>query len=266
MIESGPTQDTDGGVMSPLPSYEALREAGQGTHLNPDVYLLFWSLNGPLSVAIRVMDDCFYDPDSVPESYVLPAPDANGSTLHPISQSSLTAAKISSVTVKISPLDDWENTWLDLHRNHSEPGDNESDDTHWGQLPDYDSDDDETDFGEFLLKCCGMERPRPNTAGLLVQASGDFVTVHDYVSALHPWIMGKRDDILGAIGALNEEPLPAETPLMVFPGLHSVLVTDQKEWRSMKRRKGTYTGNLTRMISIGVDNKIHTWDSTSDTP
>ena len=40
---------------------------------------------------------------------------------------------------------------------------------------------------------------------LLVEASRDFVTVHDYVSAVHPWLLSLRGDILQAAGDVTND-------------------------------------------------------------
>ena len=63
--------------------------------------------------------------------------------------------------------------------------------------------------------------------------SGDFVTVHDFVIAVHPWLMGLRSDILGALGTLNGDdvPLPAETELMVSCNMLDFLMIDNRaDW------------------------------------
>lgn len=56
--------------------------------------------------------------------------------------------------------------------------------------------------GEHLLMCCGEKRPRGKAVSVAVKpaASHGFVTIHDYLSAVHPWLMSLREDILGAIG------------------------------------------------------------------
>lgn len=54
----------------------------------------------------------------------------------------------------------------------------------------------------------------------MVKASRKFVTVHDFVSAVHPWLMRKYDDLVAALSVLNGEPLslPAGEHLMVTDG------------------------------------------------
>ena len=89
----------------------------------------------------------------------------------------------------------------------------------YGMLPHFNlgSDGEEGDEQrEVLLRCCQVDRPRKKKASLLVKASGEFLTIHDYVSAVHPWLLGLRGKILQAAGDLLDHiPLPADTRLMV---------------------------------------------------
>ena len=101
----------------------------------------------------------------------------------------------------IYELDQWESVWKECHNHHVNigpppPG------TWYGALenydPDYDSDRDELDH---RLGCCGEARPRGKKASIVVKpASGDFVTVHDYLSTIHPWLLSFKADIESARG------------------------------------------------------------------
>jgi hypothetical protein len=120
----------------------------------------------------------------------------------------------------VEQLDEWENTWLDFHRDHAEPGPQNTSDVRFGQLPDYDPDFDE-EWEPHLLRCCGSDRLRKKVS-LLVKASGDdgILTIHDFVSSVHPWLIGLRGEILQAAGDLQYlVPLPENTRLFVdYPG------------------------------------------------
>jgi hypothetical protein len=64
--------------------------------------------------------------------------------------------------------------------------------------------------------------------------------VHDYVSTVHPWLVGLRGDILGALGTStdNDGPLPAETELMVSCRLMDKLRMEQRAdwiWNARKQ-------------------------------
>jgi hypothetical protein len=57
-----------------------------------------------------------------------------------------------------------------------------------------------------------------------------FFTVHDYVTAVHPWLMSLRGDILSAMGdVLDDEPLKEETPLLVKMAGRDVLSLVEKD-------------------------------------
>lgn len=52
-----------------------------------------------------------------------------------------------------------------------------------------------------LVSCCGESRPE-NKFELLVKSLGPFSTVHDFVTAVHPWLMSLKGDIAEAMEEL----------------------------------------------------------------
>ncbi|OBT78077.1 hypothetical protein VF21_03132 [Pseudogymnoascus sp. 05NY08] len=77
--------------------------------------------------------------------------------------------------------------------------------------------DEDYDPNVQLLMCCGEIRPHGKDVKLVVKpATGGegFVTVHDYVSALHPWLMNMKEDIVKAKGVLGQH-VPPVTELLV---------------------------------------------------
>ncbi|KAK3946242.1 hypothetical protein QBC46DRAFT_444392 [Diplogelasinospora grovesii] len=258
MTTSDP-KDGEGEVPVPVvPSYEALRES-TGIHnpvrLTHDAKRLCWSLDSPLTTAVSIMKDVRYDPEgSAPEPYFRGARAETASGWHPVSQSPLTEPAISSVTVTVSDLADWEDRWLEIHQGHAEPGDHNDDS--WVRFeelpPGFNPDEDEEDAEwPVLLMCCGKERPRDFTAvTLTVNAKQDmgFVTVHDYVSTVHPWLVSLREDLLRAMGDLLDGiPLPADTKLMVFyAGPKSLTVLEEKDWFRMMKRRPAWQDELLR--------------------
>jgi hypothetical protein len=86
---------------------------------------------------------------------------------------------------------------------------------------------------EHLLMCRDEARPRGRVAKLVVKpaaAGTGFVTVHDYVSAVHPWLMNIRADILNAMAVLDQ-PVPLETELMVnSKGPELLMIEDKEQW------------------------------------
>lgn len=117
---------------------------------------------------------------------------------HPISRDPLTDPPVSSITIRIDPLNEWEQNWVDLHDDHSyqplgEKDDDDDDDeddsddddenaelreeepdpfynghhAKYGPLPDHDPDDPDDDWPEcngcgsgHLIECCEGKRPR----------------------------------------------------------------------------------------------------------
>ena len=233
---SEPLPETTGPAVPP--AYEVYREAHQPIGLSSDAKRLKWALEGPLHSAIEVMQSMKYDPKVPTEPYG----EQTGPTTiwHPTSQSPLTDPKVSSVIVQIPSVDDWEYEWLEFHRFCHDPDENgeDPDEFLFGDLPDYDPDSDEEDEVH-LLRCCRADRPRKKGETLLVKATGAFLTIHDYVSVVHPWLLDRREHILGAEGDLmKNEPLPASTKLMISNGLpDEVSFETEEDWREHKSKE-----------------------------
>jgi len=152
---------------------------------------LFWTLNGPLSTSIFVLNES-RDVDGPREPYFHQTLD--GTSWHPVSEAPLTEPRISSVAFELDVLCRWEDDWLEHHIHESE---------------------DDPD----LQSCCGEPRPPPPPPPLIIRPTGDrdYLTVHDYVSAVHPWIMERRGDILAAMDVWDG-PLPPQTRLVMSYG------------------------------------------------
>ena len=217
-----------------LPSYEDLRKAGQFVDRSQAARRLCWAVNGPLTDAISVIEKPWIDQDTVAEPYYRHESAAgNASSWHPVSQCPYTEPKVSSVTVTVSPLNEWERQWFELHEEHTELDfpDLDPKEVVYGSLSNFDPERDEEGL-EHLLRCCGLDRPRDKRARLVVKATGAFVTVHDYVSTVHPWLMSLREDCLAALGVFDEKSLPAETKLMVAwqGGPQEVAIREETTW------------------------------------
>lgn len=214
-----------------LPSFDTIRCAHQPVGPSLDTQRFFWTVDGPLTNSIWIMKNA-NNPDSL-EAYF------QEQSWHPATRLPLTEPKISSITVHIDDLDCWEDKWLDFHRDHSDgpDGDEENKEVQWGALPDYDPDEDE-EGPENLLVCCGTKRPRGKVASIVVKSiAGSFVTVHDYVSTVHPWLMSLRDDLLEAMGMWDDKPLPSETKLMVnYTGLDNLKMYEQASWIKLEKQ------------------------------
>jgi hypothetical protein len=156
-------------------------------------------------------------------------------TWHALAHTPLTEPKVSTITVNVDTLEIWEDHWLNLHRNHSDPDDSEANGNgvEWGILPDYDEEEDEKD-DVHLLQCCGELRPRKKNVCVVVQAAADgegFITVHDYLSVVHPWLMTLRNDILGAMSSAMSVTLSPATELMVnCNALDDLMIELKVDW------------------------------------
>ncbi|KAL0932539.1 uncharacterized protein CTRU02_211502 [Colletotrichum truncatum] len=118
------------------------------------------------------------------EPYFRPTDDGPTPDWHPVSKESLIEPQVETITVRIRCLESWEELWVELNR---------------------DCIDTKND----------PRRPRAQDAQLKVTASGAFLTVQEYVSAVHPWLMGMRERLLDALGNIYDRP-SAETKLAVL--------------------------------------------------
>lgn len=225
-----PSHDVGDGSGSTLPSYEDLHNfVTGGPRVAIELRRLHWSLNGPLKTAISVMEHTYYDAAAKLEPYF----NTDTQEWHPISKAPMSEPRISSVKVRIDPLHKYESDWAELHRDHSIPQSCDPSYARWGTLSGRDS----PDHGRlYMLKCCGEERP-PVFSEVLVKARGGFVTVHDFVSQLHSWLMDRREHILGALSSINVDPLPAETELVIVPHVSGVNAGSKREWMFAKKRQ-----------------------------
>lgn len=226
------------------PSYEALLEAQQWVRPAPNSgQLLFWTLKGPWTSAISVMPG-----PSSPAGPLEPYYNQDNKSWHPISHLSITEPKVSSITARVYQMDEWDAMWCEEHEEHADPDDDEggNDDVEWTAEV---SDDGTTE--RELIKCCGEVRPRERGLSVTVKPSraGDdaFVTVHDFLEVVHPWLMSLKNEILTAKGILegNDGPLGNDMELMVNAnGLESLMIESKEEWMALKARNSVRTINI----------------------
>jgi hypothetical protein len=124
--------------------------------------------------------------------------------------------------VCVTEIDDWEDQWRELHLGCTDPPEGD------------DNEEDGDDNYDVPSRCCGEQRPNPQDMTLVVKALGEFVTVHDYVSAVHPWLIHRRDDLLGALAVPEYKRrlyLPAGEHLMVtFGGPDRLSAGTKEDW------------------------------------
>lgn len=231
------TQDTE-----KAPSFEDARKIHKRIEFSHDASLLYWALSGPITKAISIKDNAHYDPDFPLQPYCLQTePSLKWAS---IAQSPLTEPKISSVTVLVDPLYEWEERWMEMHARHAFPDeDHEESWVKFGTLVDFDPDSDEEEVEEgkgHMLRCCGGDRPRKPGVSLSVYATGEFLTVHDYVSAVHPWLMDLREKILQASGDIQDHiPLPSVTRLIVgsLSSPDFLTIDEEEQWQKRFSKK-----------------------------
>lgn len=211
---------------------------------------LFWPLDGVFPTALSVMKT----PRSADDLEPYFQQTLEGGIWHEVAQQPLTKPKVSSVEASVYDLEQWEFDWVAWHGHHEgEPanpeyvtyGDLSDEDRPYAKEPKEDGSWEEDSDTEFLVRCCEQDRPLRKRGQKLVvtpAAGSDFVTVHDYVSgesslwqrlflkrtlvndvrmtAVHPWLMGLRPEILLAKTVSQPQPYPgsAEMSWMVDRG------------------------------------------------
>ncbi|KAK4240085.1 hypothetical protein C8A03DRAFT_42371 [Achaetomium macrosporum] len=202
--------------------------------LTADAKPLYWALSGPLSTSVWVMPEPFYDPDAPLEPYILGVSGADTSELHSVSQAPLTGSKISSAAVSVDVVNHWEDELFVMHNEHwddcrwEEDWEPDEDVVRYGTLPGQRPECDDFPGREHLLRCCETDQPLNKNATLVVEAKGEFLTVHDFVPAVRPWLLALREDILAASGSLlDDNLLPPDTKLMAF---------EEKTWKVTRKR------------------------------
>ncbi|KAK8052254.1 hypothetical protein PG993_003639 [Apiospora rasikravindrae] len=243
-----------------MPSFPPFKRSAsdQLPNLSPEAYRLFWTLQGPFTSAITVMPKDWRTKGSEPrELYYIqegstPADDSDDAVtidttttiLHPIAYAPLTEPKIGSITVSVYPLDMWEQQWLESHEDHADPDNEHCGECVFGRLPaDYEGDEGDPDSEEELLRCCDTDRPTGKWR-LTVQPAdteAGFVTVHDYLSAVHPWLMSLRGQIVQADNVWDSHPPEYYDKIMVeHVGPDLLMIADEQCYVGGERSGGPY--------------------------
>ncbi|KAK8065472.1 hypothetical protein PG997_012219 [Apiospora hydei] len=197
--------------MPAFPSFHERRETDQPARLTPEALRLYWALQDPLADAVSVMR-----PDWREKGCAEREPYAAD---HAIAAAPLTEPKIGSVTVRVGALDDWEENWWLRHEDDRSP-----DQVRGPPPPGYEPKNNPERFWKrrdedkvLLLRCCGEDRPtqRPSLTVVPSDPDAGFVTVRDYVSAVHPWLVGLRDAIARADNVDKSKPAEYYDKMMV---------------------------------------------------
>jgi hypothetical protein len=116
---------------------------------------------------------------------------------HEIASHSITRKKVSAIEASVRNLDEWSYDWEDYHMEHADPENPECEYITYGDLSDDDRpfaanpmredwtwDWEEDSDKEFLVRCCGEDRPlgkAGRTLEVRPSEGNDFVTIKDYV-------------------------------------------------------------------------------------
>lgn len=179
----------------PYRSFEELRgDPTVAVAFSPAARRLFWPLDGVFPAALSVMRTPRSADDLEP--YLQQNPGGAGAGVwHEVAQLPLTEPKVSSAEASAHDLEQWELNWVAWHGHHEVGGpagpeyvtygDLSDEDRPYATEPKVDGSWEEDPGTEFLVRCCGQDRPLGKRGQKLVvapAAGGHFVTVHDYVS------------------------------------------------------------------------------------
>ena len=223
---------------------------------------LFWHLDGTFPGAISVMKtergvndlEPFFRPGAGGSG-------GDGEAWHEISQLPMTMPKFSSIEASVNELDQWEYDWVEWHMNHP-GGDFHAEYVTYGDLSDEDrpyAQDQKEDGSweedsdtEFLIRCCGEDRPlRKSGQRVMItpSAGNHFVTVYDYISSkfqlpqvgdfvlivlpvVHPWLLSLRNDIVKAkaVAPFYAYPVSVPTEWIVVTTGPEHKIQEKKSW------------------------------------
>jgi hypothetical protein len=165
-----------------LQTCDSLRSSGTVVQTSMDMLRVHWSLFGPLQSSVDVADTL--DPDFDCQQYA-----TDGGFFHPISASPATEPPVSSISVEVDVLEQWQYNWEMEHREDDE------EDQEW--IEDENSED------RKLVHCCGADRPPGALSLKVLPTTRPFVTVHDYITQIHAWLGTLQTDILKAMGKMD---------------------------------------------------------------
>ena len=151
-----------------------------------------WTPFGPLQSTVNVAEELDAGPNSLISPYQLTAGDIL--SFHQISTSPATDPPVSSITVKISDLEDWAWRWAENHEDCGEDYDDEN--QKW-----VDEDGDENNEEEpyrRLVRCCDQNRPQAPLPLVINSKAQSWITVHDYITQVHAWVEELQADIVAA--------------------------------------------------------------------
>lgn len=134
----------------------------------------------------------------------------------------MTKPPVPLIIVRVFALEYWEDEWLLCHRGHTERDWQQTAEPQYGVLLGYGD-------RPCLLRCCGTDRPRGKATSLVVTPleGRDFVSVHDYLTTVHPWLMSFGGNILEYMGLWKGKPAEEDSVLMLDNFVGPLVVVGQ---------------------------------------
>ncbi|KAJ3480461.1 hypothetical protein NLG97_g8067 [Lecanicillium saksenae] len=198
------TSDVEG--EAPYPSFEERREQGHRFSCVPEACRIYWPLEGTFPSNIAYMNPMgkLNRMRNLEDLEPLYQPETD--TWHEIASMPFTTMKVSSIRLSLRELHDWEWRWIGFHRECGEEqkeyvtcGDLDDEDRPYRSEADEDGNWEVDSDTEFLIKCCGKDRPlkKKGRSLTITPAEGNtFVTIRDYLGTVHAWLMNMRDDVI----------------------------------------------------------------------
>ncbi|KAK4247344.1 hypothetical protein C7999DRAFT_32219 [Corynascus novoguineensis] len=214
-----------------LPTYESLVQSGTPPRASIDYFRLRWYLSGPISDRIEVLSSPFHFESE--RSPYQTGPDS----FHPISRLPVSRPPVSSIRVTIInlswPLSDWE-------EEHKSCGPEKKE-----MLPVPGSGGGDTEL-PVVVRCCGSDRPdQPSITVRAPVTSGEqrpFVSIHDYITTVHPWLLSLESDIRAKMPPPHPRafdvyvrPLPMLDKLFIWNTKSASWLMMGERWKSAAR-------------------------------
>ncbi|KAF6803403.1 hypothetical protein CSOJ01_10924 [Colletotrichum sojae] len=219
---------------APFPSFEERRKENQPVALTTEAKRIFWKLQGPLPDNVSVTRD-WRNRESPREPLAFQDSAGNIASWHPVAQAPLTEPKVGSVTVRVDVLERWQDEWLERHERHAHPGDKNS---VFGELDTelYGESGEEDEYeGPQLQRCCNTDRPRRAPRLVVKPSSAEgYVAVRDYISTVHPWLLGQRKDVTQADNVWDDKkPVDYERLAVSYTWPNCLYIMDEERYVSL---------------------------------
>ncbi|KJZ68711.1 hypothetical protein HIM_11902 [Hirsutella minnesotensis 3608] len=204
---------------------ESSRYESVGTpRVSTEFLRLRWEISSDISRAVRVLDKAT-DGGSVQRPYVTYSADGIAN-IHPVSSAPITQPPVSLIRVSIDEPNYWGREWARAQEHNTDSNKDKSSEQAFAD------DADENAVARRPNFPCGDPRSGSPLVLELKASAQDFVTIHEYISAIHPWLLllakdriKAKDDSGAGTTPIDPKPLFV-SPLYVTP----LVVVDIDPW------------------------------------